>query len=475
MGHWTIQRRLAVGFGVLILTLGCICILSSTTMLSESRGTSDVAQAYLPETQLAVAFEREILNARIHFIYHVTVQKPGALPAGWARFAKVRELMPKLSEQAAKSEKLAPLREQTRQLAVDPDEYEVVLKRILDTVARGENHGGAFDALLNQWATVGGRVVGAAGSLSSQSLDLAGKSSRSTADSLSLAARAAIAASLLAMALGAVVGWLVTRRISRQLMRSVSELKDSVSQVATAAAHVEQASQNLAQGASKQSASLEETSAACTEIHSVATRNVEEARNMAVAMQRSRRESESGREQMDHLVEAMHEVSASNTRVSNVIKVIDVIAFQTNILALNASVEAARAGEAGAGFAVVADEVRNLAQRSAQAASETAQIISQSVATTTAGLSHMDEVAAIIRTVATDSETVQQMADHVSEGGAEQTKGLDQVTHSLSQLEQMTQRFAATSEESAAASAELSSQTETMTQISDSLAAEVGA
>jgi len=443
-------------------------------MLSESRGTREVAQAYLPETELAVAFEREILNARIHFIYHVTVQKPGSLPAGWARFAKVRELMPKLSEQVASSEQLAPLREQTRRLAVDLDEYEVVLKRILDTVARGENQGEAFEALLNQWASVGGRVVGAAGSLSGRSLELADQSSRRSAASLARMAAAAIAASILAMALGASVGWFVSRRISRQLMRSVGELKDSVSQVASAAVQVEEASQNLAQGASQQSASLEETSAACTEIHSVATRNVEEARHMALAMQRSRQASESGREQMDRLVEAMNEVSESNTRVSHVIKAIDEIAFQTNILALNASVEAARAGQAGAGFAVVADEVRNLAQRSARAASETAEIISQSVATTTTALSHINEVAAIIRTAAADSETVQQMADHVNEGGAEQTKGLDQVADSLSQLEQMTQRFAATSEESAAAASQLSAQTQTMAQVSEALAALVG-
>jgi hypothetical protein len=444
-------------------------------MLRESRATSDVANAYLPEAQLAVAFEREILNARIHFIYHVTVQKAGSLDAGWKRFARVRELMPKLTEQVAKEEKLAALREPTRQLAVDLDEYEVVLKRILDTVAKGENHGDSFAALLKQWASLGGKLVGAAGSLSAQCSQLAGKSSTDSADQLGRMASGTIGTSIVAMMMGLFIGWFVTRWISSRLMQAAGELKQSASQVATAAVQVESAAQSLAQGASEQSASIEETSAACTQIHSVATRNVEDARDMAKAMAGSREASENGRGAMDRMVAAMHEIGATNARVSKVIKVIDEIAFQTNILALNASVEAARAGEAGMGFAVVADEVRNLAQRSAQAARETNEIISQSVATTNAGLSHVDEVAAIIVAAATDSHAVQTMADHVSMGSAEQTKGLDHVAHALAQLEQMTQRFAATSEESAAASSELTCQAQTMQDVSNALSDLVGA
>jgi methyl-accepting chemotaxis protein len=474
MSNWTVRRSIALGFAVLIITLGFICAFNHLTMRRVSRDMNAVAEDYLPEAQLATAFEREILNARIHFIYHVTIQKPGSLEAGWERFGKVHELMPKLSEQVARSEKLAALREPTRELAADLSSYEVVLKQILEAVKKGENKGEAFAALLTRWASLGGRLVTAAGLLSRQCSELAGKSSQDSATSLNTAGARTVAAGVAATVLAVFIGWYVTRRITARLMESVAELKDAAYQVAAASAEVESSSQGLARGASEQSASIEETSAACTEINSVASRNVDDARSMANAMSRSREASESGRIAIDKMVAAMQEVAATNARVAKVIKVIDEIAFQTNILALNASVEAARAGEAGMGFAVVADEVRSLAQRSAQAASETSEIIGQSVTKTNAGLSHVEEVATIIRTAAADSASVQQMADNVSAGSAEQTKGLKQIAESLSRLEQMTQHFAASSEESAGASSTLSSQAQKLTGVAQSLASLVG-
>ena len=474
MRNWTVRRSIAVSFAVLILTLGCICIFNSTTMSTVSRDISIGARDYLPEAQLAVAFEREILNARIHFIYHVTIQKPGALETGWARFAKARELMPQLTAQVAGSASLASLRQPTQQLATDLDDYEVVLKKILETVKNGENQGDSFAALIKEWATLGGRLVDASGSLSRQCTQLAGRSSEESAESLNRTVVWTVAGSLSATLLALFIGWFVTRMISTRLMQSVEQLQEAAHQVATAATEVESSSQSLAQGASEQSASIEETSAACTEINSVAVRNVDDAHAMVKAMAGSEQASQSGRTAIDNMVAAMKEIAATNTRVTKVIKVIDEIAFQTNILALNASVEAARAGEAGMGFAVVADEVRNLAQRSAQAASETSEIIGQSVATTSAGLSHVEQVAAIVHAAAADSKAVREMADDVCAGSNEQTKGLDQVARALGQLELMTQRVAASSEESAAASSELSFQAQRMKDVSQSLAALVG-
>jgi len=138
--------------------------------------------------------------------------------------------------------------------------------------------------------------------------------------------------------------------------------------------------------------------------------------------------------------------------------VIDEIAFQTNILALNAAVEAARAGEAGMGFAVVADEVRNLAQRSAQAAKDTATLIEESIATSNVGNQKLQLVAGSIRQVTESAREVKTLVDEVATGSREQARGIEQISTAVSQMETVTQRSAASAQEGAAASQELESQ-----------------
>ena len=267
--------------------------------------------------------------------------------------------------------------------------------------------------------------------------------------------------SIVLLALSAGIGSLalwVVRRTSTSLRQMAREMEEGAVQVAAAAGHVASSSHSLAEGASEQAASLEETSASTEEINAMAQRNTENSRSAAEVVARSGQKFTEVSGLLAETVTAMGQISTSSDKISKIIKVIDEIAFQTNILALNAAVEAARAGSAGLGFAVVADEVRNLAQRSAQAAKDTASLIADSIAKSRDGKAKVDRVAEAIRSVVHDSADVKVLVEEVNTGSKEQAAGIEQIAKAVAQMEQVTQGAAANSEESASAAEELSAQ-----------------
>ncbi|HXE14960.1 MAG TPA: methyl-accepting chemotaxis protein [Bryobacteraceae bacterium] len=268
---------------------------------------------------------------------------------------------------------------------------------------------------------------------------------------------------LLLVAVGA--GFYFFRVISRfdnKLKSAVEQLNNSTLRIASAAGEVAASSQTLAQGASEQAATLEETSASGQEMNAMTQRSAENSQSAAALMREVDIRVARANEALSLLVASMGQISDSSERIAGIIKVIDDIAFQTNILALNAAVEAARAGEAGMGFAVVADEVRNLAQRCAVAARDTTTLIKESAGNAKAGRVRLDEVSSLIHDITQNSSKVKTLVDEVNQAGTEQARGIDQVSRALSQLEKVTQQNAANAEESAAASEELRSQTEVM-------------
>jgi methyl-accepting chemotaxis protein len=257
----------------------------------------------------------------------------------------------------------------------------------------------------------------------------------------------------------------VVRQINARLRSSVNELADSSLQIASAAQQVSSSSQSLAQGSSEQAATIEETSSVSTEINSMAQRNTENSNSTASLVTHSQDGFAKSNQSLSEMVVAMDGINASSQKISKIIKVIDEIAFQTNILALNAAVEAARAGEAGMGFAVVADEVRNLAQRCAQAAKDTADLIEDSIQRANGGKIKVDEVAVSIHAITEESSQIKVLVDEINLGSVEQSRGIDQISRSIAQMEQVTQSNAANAEESAAAAEELNAQAEAMKDI----------
>jgi methyl-accepting chemotaxis protein len=262
--------------------------------------------------------------------------------------------------------------------------------------------------------------------------------------------------------------------MTKTLRQIITELSGGSQQITAAAGHVASSSQSLAQGASEQAASLEESSASSEEINTMARKNAENSQAAAQLVTSSQQKFVAANQKLEQMVVAMREINASSDKISKIIKVIDEIAFQTNILALNAAVEAARAGEAGMGFAVVADEVRNLAQRSAQAARDTAALIEESIAKSNDGKGKVDDVATTIQRIIQEAVELKDLIDQVSGGSQEQTRGIEQVAQALLQMQNVTQTTAASAEEGAAAAEELAAQSETMLGVAARLEAMVG-
>ncbi len=263
---------------------------------------------------------------------------------------------------------------------------------------------------------------------------------------------------VLAVAVGA--GWsiLLIRWMNRTLRRTVADLTALAKQVAGAAGEIASSSQALAEGASEQAASLEATSASSEQINAMAHKNAENSQTAAGLVAQSQERFAETNRALEKMVGAMSDINTSSDKVAKIIKVIDEIAFQTNILALNAAVEAARAGEAGMGFAVVADEVRNLAQRCAQAAKDTADLIEESISKSNDGKVKVDEVATAIRTITAESAQVRTLVSEVNLGSQEQTRGIEQVARALTEMERVTQKSAAGAEEGAASADRLTAQ-----------------
>ena len=247
-----------------------------------------------------------------------------------------------------------------------------------------------------------------------------------------------------------------------QMVRSLNDVMGQVStaieQVSTGSSQVSQASQALSQGAAEQASSLEEISSSLNEISSQSKQNAESATEANSIAKTAVENAESGNEQMSELVGAMEKINESSAEIKKVVKVIDDIAFQINLLALNANVEAARAGKYGKGFAVVAEEVRNLAVRSAEAVKGTTRRVEESTKSIELGRGAAEKTAKQLEEIVSGSSKVADFLGEIALASKEQAQGVEQINSGLEQIDQVTQSNTASAEESASAAEELSSQ-----------------
>lgn len=250
----------------------------------------------------------------------------------------------------------------------------------------------------------------------------------------------------------------------KNMIANINEVLNNIvsasQQVAAGSKQVSDSSIALSQGATEQASSIEELTASLEEIASQTNLNAQNANQANELADVAKENALKGNSQMKEMQKAMSEINESSSNISKIIKVIDEIAFQTNILALNAAVEAARAGQHGKGFAVVAEEVRNLAARSANAAKETTDMISGSISKVEVGTKIADETAVALNKIVEDVTKAAELVSNIAVASNEQAIGIGQVNQGIMQVSQVVQTNSATSEESAAASEELSSQAE---------------
>ena len=248
------------------------------------------------------------------------------------------------------------------------------------------------------------------------------------------------------------------QKMQQALSTLVSSVRQGAEGVATASAQIAQGNQDLSSRTEQQASALEQTSASMEEMGSTAQQNADNARAASQLAASASSVAVQGGEVVGQVVSTMREIQHSSQKISDIIGVIDGIAFQTNILALNAAVEAARAGEQGRGFAVVAGEVRTLAQRSAEAAKEIKQLINASVERVEQGTTLVDRAGSTMQEVVQSIQRVTDIVGEISSASQEQNAGVNQVAEAVTSMDQTTQQNAALVEESASAAASLQQQ-----------------
>jgi methyl-accepting chemotaxis protein len=278
---------------------------------------------------------------------------------------------------------------------------------------------------------------------------------------------------LAALVLGLIVAFLMSRGISRSLTGLTRQLEEAAEQVASASDQVASSSQSLAQGASEQAASLEETSSSLEEIATTVkqnTLNAEECNRLVILTNEKTRDVHKS---IRATKTSMETIAQSGDSIKKIIKNIDEIAFQTNLLALNAAVEAARAGQAGAGFAVVADEVRNLAQRAAEAAKTTDNLIGETANHIEIGSNQIQETLTKFYDMGDSAKKVNSLVAEIASASIEQAREIEVINRATREMDRIVQQNAASAEESASASQELTAQSHQMKGIVDDLMAMV--
>lgn len=471
--HMTIGRRFTLTAGTILFLSMVLTVVGIVSLSGVKTDVHSLTSDSVPGLVDAAAIRAALLKLQMAYLKHIGENEPAAIEMAEQNIAKYSASLATTLKQYDGTINHEDDRRNFQQLCTQLDAVQAAWQRVLPLSRASKNVEAMklYDAELLPHAAL---ALQLSDTVVDWNKDAATVIMAATTKSVDATWWTVVLLGLATLVIGCGVTWYMIQALNGQMFQAISELSKGAEQIASAASQVSSSSQSLAQGSSEQAASLEETSASSEEINSMAHKNTENAFAIAKLVGDSKSEFVNTNRQLGEMMTAMDGINESSSKIAKIIKIIDEIAFQTNILALNAAVEAARAGEAGNGFAVVADEVRSLAQRSAQAAKDTAALIEHSVTKSEAGKTKLGGVVTSIQRISSEFTSLGTLVDEVSHGSKEQSIGIDQIGKALSQMEQVTQSSAASAEKTAAAAEELSAQSESMKELTERLNRMIG-
>jgi methyl-accepting chemotaxis protein len=460
-------------FAALILVLGTTAFQLSRTGTARS---SELSERLLPALESLSGIQEATLKYNLTNLEFVVARDEETMARKNAAAAGFRKDIDRNSAQLAERVNSPEARELQDRFAGALKAYDVASAH-LQTAIKANDFDEAMKVLDGDMNKNNRSVEAALTDLSQYVFTLSAENGHATKEILERNLRITLVLSAVIAAL-ALLSVCAVQWVSLRVGRRLKELSDSLSHLADdifgKAEGFSSASVKLSEGASRQAASLEETSASLEEMSKVTSQNAADAVRTKTLAAHTRAAADTSAGDMDQMTGAMDEIKTASTSISKIISTIDEIAFQTNILALNAAVEAARAGEAGAGFAVVADEVRSLAQRSAQAARETANRIEDSIKKSNRGVEISAKIAGSLGEMVQKSREVDALVSAIAEASQEQCAGIDELKQAVGQISEVTQSAAGHADESASGARELNHQTASLRETVDSLNAFVG-
>jgi len=467
MRHWTVNRRVAGGF-ITVLAVLCVVAFFGYAGLRQAFGEFTAYRASARHSNLAGRVQANFLEMRIAAKDLSASRTQESIARYHARREKLLEFVKEGETQIMDPRRLTIL----RSVATEVERHRTLHTQLAAAVLAGKDS--QADEINRQMALVGGAVDEDIEELKLGFIADQDEAGPRVNHQMQEAQRSILVVAVAAVLLGAGLSWIIAGSITRPLQAIADSLSEGSEQVSAAAGQVSGSAQSLAEGTSQQAASIEETSASLEEVTSMTKRNADNAAQAKELSGQTRAAADTGTSDMEQMQGAMAAIKLSSGEIAKIVKTIDEIAFQTNLLALNAAVEAARAGEAGMGFAVVAEEVRALAQRSAQAAKETAMKIDDSVSKSEHGVQISAKVADSLQQIVGRARKVDAIVGEIATASHEQSQGIGQVNTAVSEMDKVTQANAGNAEESAAAAEELNAQSVELKRIVGELGALVG-
>lgn len=470
----SVPARIALAFSVIILGATLAISLLELVALNSARHLKDSVERYTPVVAVASDLERDILNARINYIYFLTIQRPGALEQGNERFARAKGDLAKLQQLLRADNQTGELSDVAARLAASADKYENEKAASIRLIDSGVHSGPDYDQRVKEWAGAGALLAQDSNKLQGLAGAKVGQAQNEATQTLHLVTLMGLLIMGFGSVTGAVAAYLAVRSIAKDLKEAALELNEEAQQVTTVASQMCESSQSLAEASTRQSDLIHDTTAATEKVSQISHKNSDRARHAHDGTNSVSSDISITLDRLHAMADSMGAIVEASKQISQVASAIDGIAFQTNILALNAAVEAARAGQNGMGFAVVADEVRRLAQRSSEAARETQCLVEGSIKQSHEGSERLRQLSESISVIAGRVNDVQALVEEVSESSQEQARAVGAVTGAVLEIRQLTLQSAAQSQQSAAAGGELESQARAMRTVVENLSAMLG-